>query len=295
MYCQNCGSVLSEVARFCPSCAKTQSLSAPTLSSASAQRKKGPKFKVFWLVAGAILVTIIAGIISKSSSDKSTSTEQSSASSASLQPQIIRSNVPPPKFHIYKFRLDEPTSIVVPVNTTDEQLKSLLWFFREKVRSCQFKDIGLMQATAKQWGNKGYLSGILVVYRGEKCANEEYVSKGPCGYGEHDDAAYQWGIEADPNKDSGSISMNGNDTTVFDYKDGWQIAPEIQAQLDEQAKSEQAQRDVFAQQLQQRLTSMGYEINVLALVEGNDRGGELELDSEMFKDVATRVQFINSV
>jgi len=34
----------------------------------------------------------------------------------------------------------------VPVNTIDEQLKSLLWQFREKVRSHQFEDIGLTEA-----------------------------------------------------------------------------------------------------------------------------------------------------
>ena len=111
---------------------------------------------------------------------------------------------------------------MVPVNTTDEQLKSLLWFFREKVRSNKFKDIGLTKTTAKQWGNAGYLSGMLSVYRGEKCANELYIdTNGPCGYGEHDDALYQWGIEGDPNKDSGSIKVQGDDIVVFDYEDNW--------------------------------------------------------------------------
>jgi hypothetical protein len=58
-------------------------------------------------------------------------------------------------------------------------------------------------------------------------------------------------INGDPNKDSGSIRANGNDTVVFDYKDGCQIAPKVQAaRLDEQTKLEQAQCDLFAQQLQ---------------------------------------------
>jgi hypothetical protein len=193
--------------------------------------------------------------------------------------------------------INEPTSVVVPVDATDEQLKSLLWFFREKVRSHQFKDIGLMQATAKQWGNKGYLSGMLSVYRGERCANEVYINtNGPCGYGEHDDALYQWGIEADPNKDSGSIRVKGHEIAVFDYKDGWQVAPEIQAHLDQQVKAEQETRDTFARNLQQRLTSKGYDIKVWVQPgESNDQARELTLDSEMFKETATRVQFINGV
>jgi hypothetical protein len=246
-------------------------------------------------MSGIVLVVIV-GIFGRSPSDRPTSTQQSSGSSAAEPPKVVRPIVPPPKFHIHRFKVDEPTAIVVPVNTTDEQLKSLLWLFRDKVRSHRFNDIGLTQPTAKQWGNKGYKSGMLVVYRGEKCANEGYVNKiGPCGYGDHDDAAYQWGIEADPDKDSASIRVKGENTAVFDYKDGWQVPPDVRVQLDEEAKADQAQRDVFAQQLQQRLTSMGYEINVWVHGEGNDRGRELELDSEMFKDSPTRVQFINEV
>ena len=40
---------------------------------------------------------------------------------------------------------------------------------------------------------------------------------------------------------------------------------------------------------------MGYDINVWVHGEGANSGHELNLDSEMFKDTATRVQFINSV
>jgi hypothetical protein len=57
----------------------------------------------------------------------------------------------------------------------------------------------------------------------------------------------------------------------------------------------QQTREAFAQDLQQRLTSMGYDITVWVHGEGADSGHELNLDSEMFKDTATRVQFINSV
>ncbi len=135
------------------------------------------------------------------------------------------------------------------------------------------------------------------MYRGEKCTNEAFINtNGACGYGEHDDAWYQWGIEGDYNKDSGSIRTKGENTVaIFDYKDGWQVPPEVQARLDKQDRLQQAQRDLFAQQLQQRLTSMGYDVNVWVHGEGADRGHELNLDSETFKDTATRVQFINGV
>jgi hypothetical protein len=161
-------------------------------------------------------------------------------------------------------------------------LKSLIWFFREKVRSHDFKSLGV----------KEQKDGIFSVYCGEKCANEQFIdTNGPCGYGEHDHALYQWGIGGDYNNDSGSL----HNTVIFDAKDGWQVTPEVQARWDEQDKLGQAQRDLFAQQLQQRLTGMGYDITVWVHGTGAERGHELNLDSEMFKDTATRVQFINGV
>ena len=57
----------------------------------------------------------------------------------------------------------------------------------------------------------------------------------------------------------------------------------------------QQTRVAFAQDLQQRLTGMGYDITCVGAWRGADRGHELNLDSEMFKDTATRVQFINGV
>jgi hypothetical protein len=307
MYCQHCGSVLGENARFCRSCGQSQVPSSTvTMNAVQVSRQgsnpKGNRNPSLWLICGGIIILgVIASMIGRSPSDSSTPTAlpspaPSSAPSSTPQPQIVRPSVPPPKFRIYKFKIEAPTSVVVPVNATDEQLKSLLWLFREKVRSHQFKDIGLTQPTSKQWGNKGYLSGMLLVYRGEKCANEQYTNTiSPCGYGEHDDAVYHWGLEADPNKDHGSISVKGKDIVVFDYKDGWRVAPEIQAQLDEQTKAEQETREIFARGLQQRLTSMGYDITVWVRGEGSDQGRELSLNSEIFKDTSTRVQFINRV
>ena len=111
-------------------------------------------------------------------------------------------HIKPPAYRVYKSKTDTGTAYIVGVSTTDEQLKNLLWFFREKVRAGAFGDIGLTKPTSKNWGQNNYKAGMLLVYRGEKCANEEFVSDarlekgnlGPCGDGEHDDAYYQWGF-----------------------------------------------------------------------------------------------------
>jgi hypothetical protein len=114
-----------------------------------------------------------------------------------------RTDVTLPKFHLFKSLKDAPISYTVKVKTTDEELKSLLWSFREKVRGGRFKEFEIMRPISKQWDEYGYKSDMLLIYRGSQCANEQYISLedakkgrlGPCGYGEHDDASYQWGIE----------------------------------------------------------------------------------------------------
>ena len=233
------------------------------------------------LGAGFILILLVSIFSSDDSSSPHTP-----ATASAQQPRIVRPTVAPPKFYVYKNKAGYPTSVVVPVKTSDEQLKSLLWQFREKVRSHKLKDIGLKNAR----------NGLLTVYRGSKCANEQYVdSNWPCGRGEHDDALYQWGIEGDYDKDEGSIRAKESDTVVFDYNDGWQVAPEVKAQLADEERLARAQREIFAQELQQRLTSMGYEINVWSHRDASERERELNVDSEMFKNTATRVQFINDV
>jgi hypothetical protein len=248
------------------------------------------------LLVVALTVLAVVGIQGCKGDHEETAKVEPSSSPSTTQSQIVRPTIPPPKFRVYKFKTDEGISVVVPVNTTDEQLKSLLWLFREKVRSHQFKDIGLTHGTAKDRGSVGYISGMISVYRGEKCADEPFVeTNGPCGYGDHDDAYYQWGIDGDQNKDGASVITKGNDVMVFDYRDGWQVAPEVSASIEQQSKVEQDAREDFAQRLQQRLTATGYDITVWAHGEGAEQGSELVLDSEIFKDTATRVQFINGV
>jgi hypothetical protein len=115
-------------------------------------------------------------------------------------------------------------SVVVSPSTTDQQLRALLWYFRQHIRAGDFRSVGILKPTSKHWGKPDYLDGMILIYRGEKCANESYLdSVGPCGYGEHDDAVYQWGIDGEPAKDSAGLRLrNGDEVTVFDYKDGWQ-------------------------------------------------------------------------
>jgi len=213
-------------------------------------------------------------------------------------------STPPPKFRVYRSKIDEGTSIVVAPNTTDDQLRSLLWFFRENVRSHHFKEVGILQPTSRQWGKNGYLSGIISVYRGEKCANEGFNDyKGSCD-DDNEAATYQWGLLVDGafNTDADAASIydsNRNLIEVFDYKDHWQLPPAVQAGLDAERKTDQDKeklraetRKLVAEELDEKLRASGFDINVRAR---DESGEELALDSEMFKDTATRVEFLSRV
>jgi hypothetical protein len=205
-------------------------------------------------------------------------------------------DAPAPGFTIYRVKANLPVSVVVPTRSTDYELKQLLWYFRNKVKMKEFRDLSIEKATQTQWGNDGYLSGILEVYRGPKCAAEEFAGgTGPCGKGDHYDASYQWGLDGDPSKDVASIRTNGALATVFEFNDGWKLPPELQAKLDAHEKLELDRRQQFADELQHRLTAMGFDLNLRVHGGGVDEGRQLNVESEMFKDTNARVQFINDV
>jgi hypothetical protein len=217
------------------------------------------------------------------------------------------SQTPLPKFRMFKFKTDVPTSYVVPVKTSDEELKSLLWFFRQSVRAGDFKKIGITQPTATRWGKLGYTSGMLVVFRGEKCANEDYISDaqiakgelGPCGYGEHDDGYYQWGIDGDSVKDTGGIiAKNGDLTKVFDYEDNWHPSSEVPQVIDQKVKEEWKVRQEeweprqrFAVQVTNQLTKKGINVHASANV---NQPKQMDFRSQLFRNTAFRDTFINN-
>lgn len=190
------------------------------------------QLKLIWTVATlAVALGIQAYQVHSEAGERKSSAQPQPVASTQLAVQEPSfSNLP--KFRVFKFKTDVPTAYVVPVETTDEQIKTLLWYFRKNVRAGDFKKIGLTQPTALQWGQRGYKSGMLSVYRGAKCANEGYISDaqvesgnlGLCGYGDHDDAYYQWGIP-NPTKDrngffdEGMIRKDGQETLVFQDKE----------------------------------------------------------------------------
>ena len=111
MYCQNCGSVLSQDARFCQSCGKPQSLpqppSPPPVTPApiprTIQPQQKPRSKILWLVMGGIvLLVIIIGMLGKSPSDNSSTENSQKTESATTGPtaEEARFNALKPSEHL---------------------------------------------------------------------------------------------------------------------------------------------------------------------------------------------------
>ncbi len=307
MYCQNCGSLVGDNVRFCQSCGKSQtpvpSPVVPSSNVAQVPRQYAPpkkQSKILWLVVGGIVLLVaIVGIIGKSPTDNSTSaTQQSSAPNATPQPEGDEHKqqehviVKPPTYRVYKSTPEAATAYLVPVSTTDEELRNLLWFFRKKVRTGRFSDMGITKPTTIKWGNHNYSEGMLLVYRGAKCANESFVSEaelekgglGACGYGEHYDAYYQWGIDNDPAKDSGAIGS----TEIFNSQDDWHPSSEVSLEVDNKVKEtwgarqqEWEPRQRFAVQLSNEFLRKGIAVDVSA---NSEEPKELDFRSKLFSN-----------
>lgn len=139
----------------------------------------------------------------------------SSISTQEAATETARPLVPPPHFHIFKEHTSLGVAFVVPVKSTDEELKSLLWLFRDKVHSGKFTDLGLRSG---EWSELN--GGLFHVYRGPRCANEMYELDAPCGNEAHAAAYFQWGLRQESRRDAGYLQKeNGSEELIFGHVD----------------------------------------------------------------------------
>jgi hypothetical protein len=281
MYCQNCGSVLSQEARFCQSCGKPQPLPEPlppqpplvAAPVTQAVQPQKPKSRIFWIVVGGIILAIIVGIFGKSPSDNS-GTEggrgktESSATTGSGQPtaEEAQFNALTPNEHLSQAKT------ALKLGATSDQIEEGLRHLRAIPESApeaaQAKNLTAKLTRAQHLAEAKLLIESAPV--DDLKANLDNLRRA------NDE------IQA-------VLKENPHD------KDAVKLLTLATNKGREALGGSQQTRQAFAQDLQQRLTSMGYDITVWVHGEGADSGHELNLDSEMFKDTATRVQFINGV
>ena len=237
MFCTACGYQVSSGDIHCKSCGTR--LNAPAEQSLStgdrpstaygipqSGSRNGTMFRlilvVIAVVATGIVLNLIVAVVPKHDS--------SSDSRDGIRPVL-----PPPKFRVFRQEDGRPVPIVVSQNATDEQLRSLLWFFREAVRARHFSQLGLKKPTGP--GNTGFAAGIFDVFRGPKYANEPFTQRE--GQSTHVAALYSWGLDRDPDHDEAYIEGNGESSTkVFDYSDNWQLPRDEQQRVDEKKKAD---------------------------------------------------------
>jgi hypothetical protein len=277
MYCQNCGSVLSQDARFCQSCGKPQSLpqppSPPPVTSAPVARtiqpQQKPKSKILWLVIGGIvLLVIIIGMLGKSPSDNSgtESGQKTESTTAGPTAEEARFNALKPSEH-----LSQAMTALKPGATPDQIEKGL-------------RHLRAIPQSAPEAAQAKSLTTKLI--RAQHLAEaESLIDTAPV-----DDLKGNLdNLKRANDEIQAVLQQNPHD------KDALRLLTLATNKGREALGGSQQTREAFAQDLQQRLTAMGYDINVWVHGEGANSGHELNLDSEMFKDTATRVQFINGV
>ncbi len=312
--CINCGKVLT---------------SAPSTTAQTTTPKAGDKGSRWVWVCIAAVVVVVSAIVSVAprtreddpvareglspdfckkhpsaatcGSSPSTVNQAESTAPSNQQRQQQLGAFKPPPYRVYKSTTLVGTAYVVAANTTDDELRSLLWFFRKKVRTGQFADIGITKPTSTAWGHS-YNDGMLLVYRGTKCANENFISEaqlekgdlGACGYGDHSDAYYQWGISGNAANDSGAIGG----TEIFNYQDNWHPPSEVSLDVDDKVKEswkarqqEWEPRQRFAVQLANEFLGKGLAVDVSA---NTDEPKELDFRSKLFKNATVLKAFTDT-
>lgn len=278
MYCQNCGSVLSQDARFCQSCGRPQSFPQPPSPpvtpapvARTIQPQQKPKSKVLWLVIGGIvLFVIIIGMLGKSPSDNSgTESSREKPESSATTEQTAKEaqfDALKPSEHLSQART------ALKPGATPDQIEESLRHLR-----------AIPQSAPEAVQAKSLTTKLI---RGQHLAKaQSLIDTAPV-----DDLKGNLDNLKKANDEIQAVlQQNPHD------KDALKLLTLATNKGREALGGSQQTREAFAQDLQQRLTGMGYDINVWVHGEGADSGHELNLDSEMFKDTATRVQFINSV
>jgi len=250
-YCTKCGQMEPSGSLFCGRCGTRVALAQTPGTPAYVNRRvSSQKTRIRalgrWLAVVVVLTGLAATVIigrwqsDSGAHQKAAVQPRSDQAEKKASTGVSRPTIAPPKFQLYRSKLDEHlTSIVVSPDATDGQLRSLLWLFREKVRSHRFKDIGITDPSSYKGDQRVYLGGSICVYRGQKCAGEGFLGSvlNPCGQGEHAAAEYEWGWVADndpklsntePDVAWINTSSDGyNSTEVFNSaKDHWQLPPE---------------------------------------------------------------------
>jgi hypothetical protein len=324
--CPKCHAVTDPSAGFCSSCGSfvvednalatgnPNESAFNTLPPPPSQKPQMHPLKTALRIFALLAIVVVGGLVTlmvifaiKGSPVEPAKTPESSVASQDKSSPVIasaRPQIAPPKYRMIHQTAEWPGPFIVAVGTTDDELKSLLWDIRDKIRSHSYKDLGLNEPSQS---NRQYLSGMIEVFRGPKCAPETYNWKSscalksvcPCGDGDHNAGYYQWGLGGHYDEDeAGIFSSDRNLTIVFDAKDGYKLPANLQAKLDAEtqnieaeARIQKAARELLAKELQVAVRNEGFHIDI----DPGSEDGELVMISDLFEKDLGRATFLSEV
>jgi hypothetical protein len=196
-----------------------------------------------WIVAALLIPTFLgaSGAVFYSSTPEPKSQQSENKTAVQTHPEqlpsvSVQSGEGHPAFKIARQspRGDEIIAIVVSEKTSDEDVVKLLWYFRSMVAEHRWKDLGIDPPHVLP---SGVTTGMFVVYKGAKCAQEMNpdleVKDLPCGRpADHDSGFYQWGIPTDPTNDEAALTRGEDEQRVFaSADDHWKISDQVNRAL----------------------------------------------------------------
>ena len=121
-------------------------------------------------------------------------------------------------------------TLIIPEKTTDDQIVNLLWFLRDRAISSTLDSAGISQRLVDRRDPMVWFQ----IYRGTKCASENYSKHRPCGQAEHEAAWFGYGSVSNRNSNAGEIFHGPNETepeSVWDAGTPYSRKPYIKAPL----------------------------------------------------------------
>lgn len=119
-------------------------------------------------------------------------------------------------------------TLVVPERTTDDQVKDLLWLLRDRTMSSSLDSLRISQTLIDRRNPMVWFQ----IYRGSKCATENYSKVKPCGRDQHEAGWFAYGSYASPYSSGGEVYHGANETeseTVWDATTPYSPKPYIHA------------------------------------------------------------------
>lgn len=197
-YCTQCGAALLPGNDFCIQCGSHVAANAH-----SGTEEEKHDHHVSWALLGALAIVVLC-VPFLTSLD---STRPDVAPSRPI-PSIPKPTV---SFRVEQKASGKPVTVLVPSDSTSQQITALVQYFRVEIQGQKFADLGIISPTSAHEGGRAsdYTNGAVLFYR------EGGTKQGQVKRPAFRVAEYKWGIDGSFQKDSGRIWDGEHPTKLF--------------------------------------------------------------------------------